>query len=312
MAAGCPSVWHVCGRPCAPKTELQDLTLERSALRREPVARASVVCCHSPMAQHLSEWFRRSSFSSASKIRLGAPAELWDSDPTHYEGWSELRDRLVALGRKPTRRMLAYYLSDHLLDDVLVAAGGVENAIGQLRSAIAELERWVAEQGIRATPGIPYGLGHDASTAAWYAFADVISWARALEERLDRRPVDKKKFPRQGLLPAIKPKRLKKRVTALVESLRRGPVGETRPLANFTLHAAMVRHPYSGASLEPSGAVSLPIPDTPPHGVANWYLFTWIDNRDGVAFAEKLWLSVQDFIEALLTAFEKAVPRRLR
>src|SRR5262249_3535257 len=59
------------------------------------------ICCHGPMAQRLSEWFRRSSFPSASKVRLGAGAELWDSDPTHYEGWSELRDRLVALGRRP-------------------------------------------------------------------------------------------------------------------------------------------------------------------------------------------------------------------
>ena len=69
-----------------------------------------------------------------------------------------------------------------------MAAGGVENAIGQLRSAVAELERWVVEQGIHATPGIPYGLTHDASTEAWYAFANMISWARALEERPTDRP----------------------------------------------------------------------------------------------------------------------------
>ena len=74
----------------------------------------------------------------------------------------------------------------------------------------------------------------------------------------------------------------------------------------------MLRHPYSGALLDPSGAVRLPMPDAPPRGIANWYLFTWVDDRDGVAFAEELWLSVQDFIDALLTAFEKAVPRRLR
>jgi hypothetical protein len=268
------------------------------------------MCCHALMSQRLSEWFRRSSFPSASKVRLGAGAELWDSDPTHYEGWSNLRDRLIALGRKPSKRLLAYYMSDHLLDDVLAAAGGVEDAIGQLRSAVSELERWVSEQGFRATPEVPHGLGHDASTAAWYALANVISWARALEERLDRPPVDRKKFPRQGLVPAVRPERLQKRVTVLLADLRRGPVGETRPPANFTLHAAMLRHPYSGALLDPTGGVRLPIPDAPPRRIANWHLFTWADDRDGVAFAEELWLSVQDFIDALLTAFEKAVPRR--
>jgi hypothetical protein len=74
----------------------------------------------------------------------------------------------------------------------------------------------------------------------------------------------------------------------------------------------MLRHPYSGALLDPTGAVRLPILDAPPRGIANWYLFTWVDDRDGVAFAEELWLAVQDFIDALLTAFKQAVPRRLR
>ena len=69
--------WSVCGRPCAPKKlSSRMLTLERSALRREPVARASVVCCDSPMAQHLSEWFRRSSFSSASRDPASKAAAL--------------------------------------------------------------------------------------------------------------------------------------------------------------------------------------------------------------------------------------------
>jgi hypothetical protein len=264
------------------------------------------------MPTRFSEWYQRSHFTAASRAGLGRGAELWNPDPTHYEGWSELQNRLVALGRKPTRRMLVFYLQDHLLDDVLVAAGGVEKAVGRFRSAVADLERWVAEQGIQATPGVPGGVSHPAAIDAWYAFADVISWARALADRVQRRPLRRRDDP-QGLLPAIKAARLRKRVAALFDDLCRGPVGETRTLANFTLHAALVRHPLSGAALETSGVVRLPLPDPLAPGVpAVWRLLTWQQNRNAVTFTEDLWVAVQEFIDALLAAFEKAVPKRLR
>jgi hypothetical protein len=264
------------------------------------------------MGQRSTEWHRRQYFPSTANARLGWGAEYWDLDPTHYEGWSELRDRHAALGRRRANNDLAVELSDHLLDDVLVAAGGVEHAIESLRSAVAELKGSVAEHGLQATTETALGLGHEAATEAWYAYADVISWARMLEERLDRPARPRSNLRRQGLVPALKPARLTNRVRALLDQLRRGPVGETRYFANFTLHAALVRHPLSGAVLDPSGAVRLPIPDPPGRRVAHWYLLTWSQGRDGITFAEELWQSIQDFVDALLDAFENAVPKRLR
>jgi hypothetical protein len=142
----------------------------------------------------------------------------------------------------------------------------------------------------------------------------VITWARAVEERLDRRPPSRHsgKMRNQGLVPALKPLRLKKRVELLVKQLRAGPVGECRLLANFTLHDALVRNPFAGAQLTADGAMTLPIPDPPAHPINHWYLFTWNDGRDGIAFAEEVWKSIQVFIDDLLNAFEKAVPKRLR
>ena len=58
--------------------------------------------------------------------------------------------------------------------------------------------------------------------------------------------------------------------------------------------------------------MTLPIPDSPAHPINHWYLFTWNDGRDGIAFAEEVWNSIQVFIDDLLNAFEKAVPKRLR
>lgn len=153
--------------------------------------------------QRADDWFRRSKFPSSAHAGLGWGVEYWDPDHTHYEGWLELRDHCVALGRTETNgRDLTHLLSRNRLDDVLAAAGGVEHAIGALRSAVDDLGRWVAEHDLRADEHAPVRLAHGAASEAWYAFADVITWARTFEERIERQHVQKG-FRKQGLLPAI-------------------------------------------------------------------------------------------------------------
>jgi hypothetical protein len=265
------------------------------------------------MLERLSEWSKRVHFPRVATAHLGFGTEYWDPDPTHYEGWEQLRDRLAALGRTSTRRGLAYDLASHLLDDVIVAAGGVERAITKLQEALAGLKDYVREHSIKPKDGIPLvGLGHEAATEAWYAFSEVLSWSRTVVERVERQAGDRKKFPKQGLIPALRPKRLRKRCENLFSKLRSGPVGQARPLANFMLHSALVRHPFSGVEVDSAGAIALPIPDAPIHPVSHWYLLTWNQGRDGVTFAEELWQAIQTFIDNLLDAFEKAVPKRLR
>jgi hypothetical protein len=204
------------------------------------------------------------------------------------------------------------WLASHLLDDVIVAAGGVERAIAQLREALGRLTDYASIHNIKPKDRIPVGLSHEASAEAWYAFSDVLSWSRTAVERLKRQPADRKRLPEQGLIPALRPKRLRKRCDSLLNQLRTGPVGQARPLANFLLHSAMIQHPFSGVQINNAGGVVLPIPDAPSHPVSHWYLLTWNQNRDGFTFAEELWQAIQTFIDDLLDAFEKAVPKRLR
>jgi hypothetical protein len=78
------------------------------------------------------------------------------------------------------------------------------------------------------------------------------------------------------------------------------------------LHGALVRHPFSGVEVDSGGVVSLPIPDVPQREVRHWYLLTWEDERDGFLFAEELWQAVQDFVDNLLSYFERAVPKRFK
>lgn len=255
--------------------------------------------------ERLNEWLRRETFSSG--VRLAWGSEYWDLNPEHYDGASGVRDRFRALRRPRTRRGLALELTDFLLSDVILAAGGVERSVDRLRRSAEELEQLAERWQIR---GPKMGLADNASIDAVYAFTELLSWVRAVDERLDRRPWKVKH--RQGLLPALRPKRLTKRVEECVTRFRAGPAGSCRDLANLSLHSALVRNPASGVEVTDSGAVRLPIPDAPGRNVHHWYELTWADRRDGFAFAEEVWQEVQRMVDDLLTAFEKAIPKRLR
>jgi len=242
---------------------------------------------------------------------LGWGYEYWILDPARYEGNDELKSRAAALGRRWTKRQLANELAENLLDDVLGAAGGVEHSILALRDAIERAQAWTDQLDPKPTPKtVPHTVVDVSVIDAWYEFANLLSWARVLEERLDRR--GQGSLPRQGLVRALKPLRLKKRVNGLVDELRSGPLEDTRFLANFTLHSALVRSPNSGARLDEAGKVTLPIPDRQVARISNWKVLTWNDRRDGVVFAEELWAAIAAFMESLIEAFEKAVPRRFR
>jgi len=262
------------------------------------------------MLKRLNEWHNRVHFPRVAKAPLGFGSEYWDIEPKHYEGWEELRDRMETLGRTFTERDLAYYLAGHLLDDVIIAAGGVERAITKLREAHSVLKGYVQDQNIIVKDGIPLGLAHEGTVEAWYAFSDVLSWSRTVVERLERPPRDKKKFAKQGLIPALRAKRLRKRCEKLFSEFRGGPVGQVRPLANFVLHSALVQHPFSGVRVDTDGTIVLPIPDSRP--ASHWYMLTWDQERNGFIFAEELWQAIQNFIDELLEAFESSVPKRLR
>lgn len=39
---------------------------------------------------------------------------------------------------------------------------------------------------------------------------------------------------------------------------------------------------------------------------------TWKAEQDGLALADEIWLSIQMFVDGLIDAFKKSVPKRLR
>jgi hypothetical protein len=262
--------------------------------------------------ERMSEWTKQVHFSTDQrKAPLGFGSEYWDLKAEHYRGWESLRDRLKALGRKSSKREIALDLSRDLLNDVVVAAGGVENAVLRLRTTKRQIEREIRRANLKPTAGVPHGYSSASTVEASYAFADLLTWTRAVVERLDR-PSKQTGVPNQGLVPALRPKRLSSRAVELLTDLRSGPVGRTRTLANFTLHSAMLRSPQSGVNVEPSGRVRLPIPDRPSKPVDHWLLLEWTEESGGFELAEEIWGCIQIIVDGLLEAFERAVPRRFR
>jgi hypothetical protein len=84
---------------------------------------------------------KRKSFPEHSLAALDFAGELWDCNSTNYQGHLELDARFRSLNRQYPKRMLAWHLADFLLDDVLVAAAGLEAALVRFRVAIAETTR---------------------------------------------------------------------------------------------------------------------------------------------------------------------------
>jgi hypothetical protein len=255
-------------------------------------------------------WFHRANSPQRSRVPLGFAGEFWEPDPSHYQGAAELKARFRPLGYKKTKRQLAHELAQFLLNDLLVAAGGVEISTIRFRNAVDRARAFIVKHNVQARPGVRTGVADISTMEAWYAFADLLVWLRAVEERVERRGKGAK--DNQGLLPALKPKRLRKRVELAFASYRANPaIHSARQLSNFTLHGSLVQHPPSGAALRPDGTLHLPVPDPPTADVAHWLLLTWQLDRDGIGLAEAMWEAVQTLIDRILDAFERAKPKRV-
>jgi hypothetical protein len=263
-------------------------------------------------------WNRRVHFPSQSIAGLGWGLEYWDREPTNYEAHDSLRDRITAVnqqrGRKrptPTRSYMVGELATNLLDDVVFAAGGVERAYLTFGESIDRLRQFAIDNKIAYDPAIlRQGIATEDSVDAAYGFADLISWCRTFEERLDRRATTKR-LPQQGLAHRLGRVHLQNRVGAALSKLRSGPVSDARKFTNFSLHAGLVHGPFSGARIGPNG-IELPMPDVPTKPVMHWQVFTWNDNNDAVEFAGEPWAAVKECMDEILDAFESSTPRRFK
>lgn len=238
-------------------------------------------------------------------------AENWRnlSGSLQYADWQEFaRSRGLGVADQ-------YHMTRGLLTEVLYAAGGLEREVAKLGAALAEVQRAADVVPNCPTAGSPQaqpGKSHITTPAmreASYAFVNVLSWSRAVRERVDRR-YKPGISERAGLLPALAPGPLRNAVEKALITLD-DALAEARLLTNYAIHAGAV--PGGGspsAEILSDGRILARIPDPVTGRVLAWDEFEFTQDRDMLTYSRDLMTAIESFVETVLTAFEINRPQR--
>jgi hypothetical protein len=263
------------------------------------------------MPPHQWAWQRRIHFPETSLAPLDFASELWQQDRAMFESAESLKHTYKRIGRDHDAFDICYQATRTLVGDVLDAVGGMEGALLRLDEAIVRARAFY-KVGIETHGELMEGGGvSDVSTSdAWYALEEMLMWARALDERLQRDP-KARGLPPQGLVPALAHGPRRSAIVTARSRLLAGPFAEARLLANLNLHVQSTQA-GSKSALVRMGDLVLRFPDRIGRRIEHRWELTYNDDRDGVAFALDLWLAVKRFMDDMLRAFEAYVPERLQ
>ena len=259
------------------------------------------------------DWSKRIFHGSGRVVPLDFGTELWEWDASLYES----ADGIVASSARANRKLdsdeIAFEATRSLLPDVVDAAGGVESAFMRLQDAMDRAQAAYIRFSSQTGGPLPDGGGLvDPSVEdAWYSLEELLVWARTLDDRLRRPALDKRRYPDQGLIPALAdgPRR-DAAIRARARLLGAG-VAEARFLTGLSLHMQSM-HAGSKGGLVRSGEIVLRFPDRVKEAVGHRWQLPYDDDRDGVAFANALMVGVERFMDELIAAFENHVPDRFK
>jgi hypothetical protein len=264
------------------------------------------------MHERAWEWARRIHFGAGRTVPLDFGAELWKWDASLYESADGIRTALSRTEGPLDDGLILSHATGSLLDDVVDAAGGVELAHARLHQAMALVQetvmRWSSTLG-EMSDGT--GMTHASIDDAWYTVEELLVWARTLDERLRRRANDWRRYPDQGLIPALAEGPRRDAVIAARARLCSAGVNEARYLAGLNLH---MQSTQAGSKLGRmrSGRIVLPFPDQVTAPVSHRHQLTYDENRDVVSFADGLMAAVERFMDELMRAFEEHLPERFK
>jgi hypothetical protein len=236
-------------------------------------------------------------------------AEHWRdlSNTAQYTAWHQLAQTRGA------NINLRYHMTRNLLPEVIYAAGGVERELGQLRAALADMQRFADEASARRPrdprdwPECGWHVSTQSTREASYIFTNLLSWARSTVDRTQRRDGGEP----AGLLPALAPGPLYESVeTALRDP--KSALPDYRLLANYSLHAGAVTGGGSAsAELLPDGRIVARIPDLPTARILAWDVFEFTENREMLAYATEVMDSIATFVDRVIDAFGANRPARV-
>ena len=138
----------------------------------------------------------------------------------------------------------------------------------------------------------------------------MLTWARTVDDRLKRNAADRRKYPEQGLIPALAEGPRREAIIAARSKLLQTGFGEARYLAGLNLHMQSTRGSRTGEIR--SSRVALPFAD-PVHGpISHRWRLNYVEGRDGVAFADDVLEAVAQFMDEMIIALEDYLPDRLK
>jgi hypothetical protein len=264
------------------------------------------------MPERAWEWMRRIHFGAGHSVPLDFGVELWKWDASLYESRDGIVAALSRAGRPLDDDRILYHATCTLLPDVVDAAGGVERAHARLHQAMAlaqeTLIRWSSTLGEERDGA---GMGDPSVEDAWYTVEELLVWARSLDDRLRRPANNKRRYPDQGLIPALADGPRRDAVIDARARLLSAGVNEARFLAGLNLHMQTMQAGSKHGRVR-SGRIILPFPDQVMAPVGHRWQLTYDDNRDAVSFADGLVAAVERFMDELIGAFEEHVPERFK
>ncbi len=272
-------------------------------------------------------WQRRR-FQPALALKISRAPWADAGDLPDYNGWLKVSKRLDP--KHWAERDPRYYMTRHLVDEMLFAAGGLESQLGSLKDALNVAQAW-GDAAAKANPPSPGGSqpalgGLNSGLHASYAFINALTWARSVRERVERPdPAENKvglirslwqrlKFAKvkransarvkAGLLSSLADGQLKRQIQKHLQQL--DPfLAESRRMTNYALHAGAPHGPSTPTiKVRSDGQAFLPIPDKGTKRVIIWDEFTYRDGRDAVSYLETLFDEVVKFVDGVLDAFD--------
>jgi excisionase family DNA binding protein len=236
-----------------------------------------------------AQWFHKIAFPDGALLGLGDASETWRKDLEHdWETYSRL------------------------LPNVAEAAAAVEYTTEKIHRAIAMVEAYYVPylpallDGPEPTHG--RGASHPSVSDAYSEFANLLSWIRALNDRLEH----KWKGAALGMLPALAPNRLQSRARILTNRFRRELAREAGLLANYSLHYSTIPYAFNSSARVVDGRLELPIPNRVTHAVNTFQDLKYSDGRTLSKYADEAASIVVTFMDALIDAFIDELPARVR